>query len=83
MRALLDMVQAIGGTAALDGDGLEVTGSPIRGGAIETRHDHRIAMAAAVAALRSTSGVVLDDPACVAKSYPAFFDDLHRLGAKP
>ena len=83
VRALLDMVQAIGGTAAREGDRLAVTGSPIRGGAIETRHDHRIAMAAAVAALRSTSGIALDDPTCVAKSYPAFFDDLHRLGAKP
>ncbi len=83
VSALLDMVRAIGGTAALEGDTMAVTGSPIRGGAIATRHDHRIAMAAAVAGLPSASGIVVDDPACVAKSYPAFFDDLRRLGVKP
>jgi 3-phosphoshikimate 1-carboxyvinyltransferase len=77
--ALVEMLHAMGGVAAVDADALVVTGAPLRGGSVETRHDHRIAMAAAVAALRSTSGVTLDDPWCVAKSYPRFFDDLRHV----
>ncbi len=50
----------------------------LRGGPVETAGDHRIAMAFAVAGLR-LGGVVLDDAACVAKSYPRFWDDLGRL----
>jgi 3-phosphoshikimate 1-carboxyvinyltransferase len=83
VSALLGMVRAMGGRADADTDWLEVTGGPLRGGAVETRHDHRIAMAAAVAALRSASGVTLDDPSCVGKSYPRFFDDLRSLGVQP
>jgi 3-phosphoshikimate 1-carboxyvinyltransferase len=59
-------------------DGFEIVGPAKHGGLIETQHDHRIAMAFAVAGLW-VPGVVIDDPACVAKSYPGFWDDLARL----
>jgi 3-phosphoshikimate 1-carboxyvinyltransferase len=83
VSAILAMVRAMGGRADADADALEVTGGALRGGAVETRHDHRIAMAAAVAALGSVSGVTLDDPSCVAKSYPCFFNDLRHLRIQP
>jgi 3-phosphoshikimate 1-carboxyvinyltransferase len=83
VSALLDMVHAMGGSATSDADGLAVIGTGLQGGLVETWHDHRIAMAAAVAALPSASGVTLDDAACVGKSYPCFFDDLRRLGVQP
>jgi 3-phosphoshikimate 1-carboxyvinyltransferase len=81
--ALIGMVRAIGGQADTVGDSLVVTGSALHGGTVETCHDHRIAMAAAVAALRTEAGITIDDGACVAKSYPQFFDDLRHLGAEP
>jgi 3-phosphoshikimate 1-carboxyvinyltransferase len=59
-------------------DGFEIDGPAKHGGLIVTHHDHRIAMAFAVAGL-AVPGVVIDDPACVAKSYPGFWDDLARL----
>lgn len=82
VSALVEMFRGIGGEVATDGDALVVAGGPLRGGTAETRHDHRIAMAASVAALRTARGVTLDDSACVDKSYPHFFDDLRLLGAR-
>lgn len=46
---------------------------------VETYGDHRMAMAFALAGAR-WPGVRVRDPACVAKTYPAFFDDLRAWG---
>jgi 3-phosphoshikimate 1-carboxyvinyltransferase len=46
---------------------------------VETYGDHRMAMAFALAGAR-WPGITLRDPACVAKTYPAFFDDLQAWG---
>jgi len=48
---------------------------------VPTFRDHRIAMAAAILALRRPR-VLIEDPACVAKSYPGFFRDLERLAVR-
>lgn len=61
-------------------DGMVVHPAPLRGARIETYADHRIAMSFAVVGLRQP-GVVITDPGCVAKTYPAFFDELARWGA--
>ena len=45
---------------------------------IPTYDDHRMAMAFSVLGLRR-GGIAIEDPACVSKSYPQFFDDLERL----
>jgi 3-phosphoshikimate 1-carboxyvinyltransferase len=82
VSALLEMLGALGGRATTEDDSLLVTGGPLRGGTVGTRHDHRIAMAASVAALVSDTGVTLDDPGCVRKSYPRFFEDLSSLGGR-
>jgi 3-phosphoshikimate 1-carboxyvinyltransferase len=50
----------------------------LHGAAIATYDDHRMAMSFAVAGLR-IPGVTILDPGCVAKTYPGFWDDLHRL----
>jgi 3-phosphoshikimate 1-carboxyvinyltransferase len=57
-------------------DGLVVHGgAPLHGGRVDTHRDHRIAMAfTAIGAV--VPGVELSDPGCVAKTYPAFFDDV-------
>lgn len=48
---------------------------------IETYHDHRIAMAFALAGLR-IPGIVILDPACTGKTYPGYWDMLAGLGVK-
>ena len=47
---------------------------------IDTYDDHRMAMSFSVAGTR-TSGVTIKDAECVNKTYPAFFEDLNRLGS--
>ncbi len=62
-------------------DGFRVTGGPVRGGAVvESFGDHRIAMSMAVLALCAAQPVEIRDVACVATSYPTFWQDLERLG---
>lgn len=56
---------------------LLILGKPkFEGGLIKTFHDHRIAMAATIAATCSVEAIVLDDENCVSKSYPQFFEHL-------
>jgi 3-phosphoshikimate 1-carboxyvinyltransferase len=61
-------------------DGMTVTGSsaPLKG-AVKTHGDHRLAMAFGVLAALPGSTIAIDDPACVAVSYPAFWDDLRAV----
>jgi 3-phosphoshikimate 1-carboxyvinyltransferase len=66
----------------VDGDRMIVCGAVPRGAVIDSHGDHRMAMAAAVAALRASGPVLIDNPDCVAKSYPGFFDAVARLGAR-
>lgn len=44
--------------------------------------DHRIAMAMAIASIRSTKEIILDDESVVSKSYPTFFSEFKRLGGE-
>jgi 3-phosphoshikimate 1-carboxyvinyltransferase len=69
---------------AIDGDNLIVDGDggPPRGGAlIETRLDHRIAMAFLVLGLAARTAVRIDDAAPIATSFPGFIAMMNRLGA--
>ena len=62
-------------------DGLLIRGGTASGPArLKTYDDHRLAMAFAALSLR-VAGVVIDDPGCVAKTYPAFWNDLAGAGA--
>jgi len=65
----------------LNDDFLYVTGGKVNGARVNSHGDHRIAMAAAIAALGASDTVYIKDSQCVAKSYPGFFDDLQRAGA--
>ncbi|MEO0398468.1 MAG: 3-phosphoshikimate 1-carboxyvinyltransferase [Pseudomonadota bacterium] len=57
--------------------------SPVPGGGgVETRHDHRIAMAGLVLGLAAAAPVTIDEAAMVATSFPTFFDSMKRLGAQ-
>ena len=65
----------------LNGDVMGIRGIPsLKAANVHSRHDHRIAMAAAVAALRSNGPVQIEKADAINKSYPAFFEDLAKLG---
>jgi 3-phosphoshikimate 1-carboxyvinyltransferase len=57
-------------------------GQPVKGGQVHSHHDHRIAMAAAVAALRAEAPVEIEHAEAINKSYPEFYNDLIKLGGK-
>jgi 3-phosphoshikimate 1-carboxyvinyltransferase len=60
---------------------IEITGREIiNGGVVSSHGDHRIAMALAVAATKSTSPVIIEGAEAINKSYPDFFNDLQKVG---
>ncbi|RME75548.1 MAG: 3-phosphoshikimate 1-carboxyvinyltransferase [Planctomycetota bacterium] len=77
------LLHALGAECEPLPDGLRIPGPQrLRGGRVDPRGDHRIAMAAAVAGLWSEQGVEIADPQCVAVSYPTFFDTLEALAVR-
>ena len=67
----------------LDGDRMLIEGTGrLNGRVVHSRHDHRIAMACAVAALRAEGATVIEEASAVNKSYPDFYQDLKQIGAR-
>lgn len=56
-------------------------GGVVKGADVHSHHDHRIAMACAVAGLKADSEMVIEEAMAVKKSYPDFYNDLKSLGA--
>ena len=56
-------------------------GTGLKGSRVHSRHDHRIAMACAVAALKAEGETQIEEAQAVKKSYPDFYNDLEKLGA--
>jgi 3-phosphoshikimate 1-carboxyvinyltransferase len=82
LNAVARLVRVFGGRAEIDGDDLVVHGSaPFRAGEFDAGGDHRMAMAAAVAALTVEDGSSSDIGGfeSVATSYPGFAEDLRLL----
>jgi 3-phosphoshikimate 1-carboxyvinyltransferase len=78
LRAVAAELRKLGAEVEEREDGLRIVPGQLRGAEIETYDDHRMAMSMAVAGLR-IPGLVIRDPACTAKTYPGFFEDLGRL----
>ncbi len=56
-------------------------GTGVKGAAVHSRHDHRIAMACAVAALKADGETTIEEAEAVNKSYPDFYEHLQLLNA--
>ena len=56
-------------------------GNGVNRAKVHSNHDHRIAMACAVAALKADGETMIEGAEAVKKSYPDFYDDLKKLGA--
>jgi 3-phosphoshikimate 1-carboxyvinyltransferase len=66
----------------LSEDRMLITGTEkLLGARVHSHHDHRIAMACAVAALRCDQSVEIDGSEAINKSYPDFYQHLAALGA--
>jgi 3-phosphoshikimate 1-carboxyvinyltransferase len=66
----------------LEGDVMSIYGGgEVKGALVHSRHDHRIAMACAVAALKATGETTIEEAQAVDKSYPDFYEHLKTLGA--
>jgi 3-phosphoshikimate 1-carboxyvinyltransferase len=64
-------------------DGLEIRGSKrLRGAAVHSAGDHRVAMALAVAGLVADGPTVVDDTDCIATSFPGFVQSLNELAGE-
>ena len=75
------LLRALGVSAEEGPDSLSVHGVPaFSGGTVDGANDHRIVMAAAIAATRSLAPVTILGAEAVNKSYPSFWEDYRSLG---
>ncbi|NPB08341.1 MAG: 3-phosphoshikimate 1-carboxyvinyltransferase [Aquificae bacterium] len=80
IRTIVDNLRRLGVEVEEYEDGFAVKGTgKLRGGLIETRGDHRIAMAFTIAGLVTDEEVIIDNPQCVSVSYPTFWEDLAKV----
>jgi len=68
----------LGGRIDVGEDFMRVTPAPLHGELLSTHDDHRLAMSFALIGLR-VPGLAIDNPGCVKKSFPLFWDELDRL----
>lgn len=90
LAATAEILNALGASVIDMKDGLIIKGTSgkstgingkagLKGGAVSSEGDHRLAMMAAIASTITEGTVVLDDGKCVSKSYPGFWDELEKM----
>jgi 3-phosphoshikimate 1-carboxyvinyltransferase len=82
LAGLRDLLRDLGGDADLDGDSLVIEGGGLRGGTAGSTGDHRMAMAAVVAALAASGPSLVDGAEAAAVSFPGFAEALRGIGAR-
>ncbi len=82
LSATAAMIRSLGGRVHELSDKLVVQGTPLDGGTVDGYHDHRIVMAAAIAAVCCTGDVTVIGAEAINKSYPNFFKDYETLGGE-
>ncbi len=80
IATVIAMLEALGGHAEANENTLTVHGTGLVGGNVDSHNDHRIAMAAAIAATVCTKPVTICGAQAVEKSYPQFWTEYRRLG---
>ena len=80
VASVIAMLEGLGGKAEADEHTLTVYGTGLQGGTVNSMNDHRIAMAAAIAATVCKDTVTLLGAEAVNKSYPHFWEEYIRLG---
>ena len=80
VASVMDMLSALGIQSVADHSTLTIYPGQFHGGVIDSNNDHRIAMAAAIAASVASSPVTILNANCVSKSYPSFWEEYRNLG---
>jgi 3-phosphoshikimate 1-carboxyvinyltransferase len=78
MSALVLELNRLGGKMTTDGAKLQIEPSELHGAQLDTYEDHRLVMSFALAGLR-VPGVKVENPQCVRKSFPKFWDEWESL----
>ncbi len=78
-KTLQDIFGKMGINIILQNDEMIIEGGRIQSAEVSSHHDHRIAMAAAVAALGAEGDIAITEANAINKSYPRFFEDLRQL----
>ncbi len=78
LAALATELRKVGAEVEEFADGLTITPKRLHGARIATYNDHRMAMSMSLIGLK-IPGIVIENPGCVAKTYPGFFSDLEKL----
>ncbi len=83
IEAVVDGLRKLGAHIRATPDGFTVRGVParLRGGSLDARGDHRVAMLGAIAGLASREGVEVEGAESAAVSFPGFYDLLESLRA--
>ncbi|MBI5449896.1 MAG: 3-phosphoshikimate 1-carboxyvinyltransferase [Gammaproteobacteria bacterium] len=82
IQVMADGLQVVGVTAMPTPDGIVIEGGSIGRGVVDSHGDHRIAMAFAMAALRASGMIEIQDCANVATSFPGFVELAQRAGLR-
>jgi 3-phosphoshikimate 1-carboxyvinyltransferase len=81
LSGVAEGLHALGGHAGIEGDDLVVPGLGLRGGVVDSRGDHRLAMAFAVGALAADGPSEIEGMDAADVSFPGFVDVIRTLGA--
>lgn len=82
VAGVIELLCSLGAGAIADENTLTVFPTPFIGGTVDSKSDHRIAMAAAIASTICQKDVTILSAECVSKSYPNFWKEFTRLGGK-
>lgn len=84
-EAIVAMLSRMGVVASIEGDNMCIQGETLasrllnghllKGGNYSSHGDHRMAMVLRIASIGADGPIVIDDTACVAKSFPGFFEE--------
>lgn len=80
LAAIAAAITALGGLVEEHPDGLTILGGPLAGGTVDGCNDHRMVMAAAIAAIRCQNPVTILGAQAADKSYPTFWQHYTQLG---
>lgn len=80
--SIAEMIRSLGGTVSVTETEMEIKPCTLRGGTVDARSDHRIAMSAAIAATVACGDVTIIGADCVSKSYPSFWNLYRMLGGQ-
>ena len=80
IQSMADGLTVLGIDVTTTPDGIEIEGGSILGGEIDSKDDHRIAMAFSIAALRAKEIILIHNCNNVATSFPGFVEQANRSG---